>query len=71
MIILNRKRITLIITSLILSFFVFFFTIDKTNNQKEYVSTVSLPVSEKVIVVDAGHGKPDERSGKFKRNYRS
>ena len=38
-------------------------TIRVTNNTKEKeetVETVSLPVSNKVIVIDAGHGSPDE-----------
>lgn len=37
--------------------FVFSFQIANTNNT---IPTVSLPVSNKVIVLDAGHGKPDE-----------
>ena len=32
--------------------------------EPETVETVALPVSNKVIVIDAGHGSPDERSGK-------
>ena len=30
------------------------------SDKKESVPTVSLPVSGKTIVIDAGHGKPDE-----------
>ena len=30
------------------------------SDKKETVPTVSLPVSGKTIVIDAGHGKPDE-----------
>ena len=60
MIILNRKRITLIITSIFIAIFVFIFTTDDIQKQNNYISTVSLPVTEKVIVVDAGHGIPDE-----------
>ena len=30
------------------------------NDKKEGVPTVSLPVSGKTVVIDAGHGKPDE-----------
>ena len=61
MIIINKKRITLIITSIFLAIFIFVFTTDNVKENKDYISTVSLPVSEKVIIVDAGHGKPDER----------
>lgn len=56
MIILNKKRITIITLSLFISVFAFIFSMDKQNT----VPTVSLPVSGKTIVVDAGHGKPDE-----------
>ena len=37
----------------------FSFKIAKT---EDTVETVALPVSNKVIVIDAGHGVPDERS---------
>ena len=60
MIILNKKRLTLIITSIFVAIFVFIFTTDDIQKQNNYISTVSLPVTEKVIVVDAGHGIPDE-----------
>ena len=60
MIILNKKRLTLIITSIFIAVFVFIFTTDDIQKQNNYISTVSLPVTEKVIVVDAGHGIPDE-----------
>ena len=69
MIVINKKRISLIITGIFLSVFIFIFTEDKIFEQKDYVPTVSLPVSGKTIVIDAGHGKPDERCRKFKRNH--
>ena len=56
MIILNKKRITIITLSVFISVFAFIFSMDKQNT----VPTVSLPISGKTIVVDAGHGKPDE-----------
>lgn len=56
MIVLNKKRITLIVLSVFVSVFAFIFA---TGN-KDTVPTVSLPVSGKTIVIDAGHGKPDE-----------
>ena len=58
MILLRKKRITFIVFSVFLSILVFTLIKDK----KEIVPTVSLPVSGKTIVIDAGHGKPDERS---------
>ena len=60
MIVLNKKRISLIVTSIFLSIFIFTLITDKSKIYDKYVSTVSLPVSDKVIVVDAGHGVPDE-----------
>ena len=59
MIILNKKRITLILSGIFLSIFIFFVTTEKAN--EKYISTVSLPASGKTIVIDAGHGVPDER----------
>ena len=60
MIVLNKKRITLIVTSIFLSILIFTLITDKSSNYDKYTPTVSLPVSGKVIVVDAGHGVPDE-----------
>ena len=60
MIVLNRKRIVLIVTSVFLSMFVFMLSKNSSNIDDEYIETVSLPVSGKVIVIDAGHGIPDE-----------
>ena len=56
MIVLNRKRINVILLSVFVSIFAFILVIDR----KASVPTVSLPVSGKTIVIDAGHGKPDE-----------
>ena len=56
MIVLNKKRIRLIILGVFVLVFGFAFISDK----KEIVPTVTLPVSGKTIVIDAGHGKPDE-----------
>lgn len=54
---LNKKRLLTITICLVLSFF---FVGMKKNN--EVVETVALPVEDKVIIIDAGHGFPDERS---------
>ena len=56
MIVLNKKKIRLTI----LIVFVLVFGLALFNDKKESVPTVSLPVSGKTIVIDAGHGKPDE-----------
>lgn len=75
MIIINKKRIQIIITCFFIGFFAFFFQIaDQSKNtkknsnieqqQKNAVTTTATPVSGKIIVVDAGHGSPDERCRK-------
>lgn len=57
MIVLNKKTIRIFVFSI----FVFALGFALFSDQKESVPTVSLPVSGKTIVIDAGHGKPDER----------
>lgn len=56
MIILNRKKIRIAI----LGVFALILSIALITDKKEIIPTVSLPVSGKTIVIDAGHGKPDE-----------
>lgn len=56
MIVLSKKKIRLTI----LSVFIFVFGIAIISDKKESIPTVSLPISGKTIVIDAGHGKPDE-----------
>ena len=53
----KRKIIFTLLSCCFLIFGIVFFTSIKDNS---YISTVSLPVSGKVVVVDAGHGVPDE-----------
>ena len=61
MIVLRKKRLSLILGCLVLSIFSFMFVIGKSSENKGDVApTVTLPVSGKTIVVDAGHGVPDE-----------
>ena len=59
MIIIEKKKILKIVLSIFLIIFIFAFTLNKNENN-DYIETVSLPVSGKTIVVDAGHGVPDE-----------
>ena len=56
MIILKKKKIRMAI----LSVFAIILAVAMFNDKREDVPTVSLPVSGKTIVIDAGHGKPDE-----------
>lgn len=62
MIVLHRKRLVLLGSLLCLSLTAF--SLKSAFTSPKIVATVNLPVSNKVIVLDAGHGKPDERSGK-------
>lgn len=56
MLIINGKK-TLFITIIII---VTILGIEITNKKENTVSTVTLPVTNKTIVLDAGHGYPDE-----------
>lgn len=58
MFVINGRRILFLFSCIclsILSFLVF-------NTNTKTVSTSSTPISGKVIIIDAGHGYPDERS---------
>ena len=57
MFILNKKRIYIVFSCLILSTLVF----QLSNNSRKIQSqeTVALPVNKKVIIIDAGHGGED------------
>lgn len=70
MIVLSRKKILLAISTLSIFIVTVTFMSSMITNP-ETVSTVNLPVSNKVIVIDAGHGVPDERSSKLKWYNRS
>lgn len=60
MIVLSKKRLLLITSMVLVSLFVFVFQTVRIDNNNSTVPTVALPVSNKVIVLDAGHGIPDE-----------
>lgn len=73
MIIINKKRIQIILSCVLIGLFAFSFKIanenknlvENTNVEKQNtMQTTATPVSGKTIVVDAGHGVPDERSRK-------
>jgi len=75
MIILTKKKI--LYTLGIITIFIFVYAITGYNvtndsiKEIETIQTVALPVDNKVIVIDAGHGKPDEGAESSKRNNRS
>lgn len=58
MIILSKKRIMIVASVIMVALFAF--AIQTNTKNANVVQTVALPVSNKVIVLDAGHGKPDE-----------
>lgn len=62
MIILKRKRIIFVLSCAIVS--ILGISLLKLGEHKNTVETVALPVSNRVIVLDAGHGVPDERGSK-------
>ena len=62
MLILNKKRLMTVMSMIFLSLYVFSFKIANEDIMlnKKTVETVSTPVTNKVVIVDAGHGTPDE-----------
>ena len=78
MIIIQKKRIQIILTCILISIFAFTFQIadqkqeeKKSNNTNETTQVTATPVSGKTIVIDAGHGTPDEGAESRNRNNRS
>lgn len=59
MFILHKKRIYIIFTCLVFTFLAFQV---KTIKKEETKETVALPVNNKVIILDAGHGGEDRWS---------
>ena len=65
MVIFNKKRIELVISCIIISLFVFSIQVSNRNNTTEKdsiktIETTATPASGRTIVLDAGHGVPDE-----------
>lgn len=63
MIILSKKKIVNLLTVITICLTVCLIQ-NSVTEKNDIVSTVTLPVTNKVIVIDAGHGIPDERSRK-------
>ena len=68
MLVLSKKRIMIMVCMLCVSLYAFSFKIannvEGIENTEKTVQTVATPVSNKIVIVDAGHGTPDERSRK-------
>lgn len=58
------KRILLMITFVFISFAVYGI-INVIQRQDKAITTNAIPITNKIVVVDAGHGKPDERRNRF------
>lgn len=58
MVIIKKNRLFFIMLVTIISVIS---AIEYEKNNNDIIDTVALPVSNKVIVLDAGHGLPDER----------
>ncbi len=54
MVLLQKRRLIFIVSMLILSIFTFYFG---RSYKQESIQTVSLPVTNKVVILDAGHGR--------------
>ena len=67
MFILRKKR--LILTAYLIGISLFACIYSVASYERNTVETVALPVSDKVVILDAGHGLPDEgatRKARFK-----
>ena len=65
MFILGKKRLITMMCMIFVSLYAFSFKIANEDIMlnKKTVETVSTPVTNKIIIVDAGHGTPDEGAG--------
>lgn len=66
MLVISKKRLSIILSCVFIGVFAFSFQIanDDKNQNTNIVETTSTPVSGKTVVIDAGHGVPDERRRK-------
>ena len=69
MIIINKKRIKIILSCILIGIFAFSFQVVSNKNEfkksnnlslQNTIQTTATPVSGKTVVIDAGHGAPDE-----------
>lgn len=59
----------LIFVSFLVCLSMSFFCVSNIMNNK-VIPTNALPITNKVVVLDAGHGKPDEGAVRLQRNNR-
>lgn len=60
MLVVSGKKIRYFVLGMFAVFMIMAVSLSNKDNNTRYIETVSLPVSGKVVVVDAGHGVPDE-----------
>ncbi len=60
MFVLSGKKIVNLFLIIFIILLILTITLSLKNENNNYIDTVSLPVSGKTIVIDAGHGVPDE-----------
>ncbi len=76
MVLINKKRIKIMVSCVLISLLVFSIQIGNTKNDttntnenNSAIATTSTPVSDKTVVLDAGHGVPDEGAQSSSRDY--
>ena len=60
MFVINKKRIQIILSAILISVLTFGMQISIKEKEGLTVETTSTPASNKTVVIDAGHGSPDE-----------
>ena len=63
MVVINQKRIKIILSCILISLFVFTVKTYNEQNKKDMggsIQTTATPATGKTIIIDAGHGTPDE-----------
>lgn len=61
MLLLNKKKILLFLLFIILSIMAYFLCIEKNDNNSQFIEVSSINFNKKIVIIDAGHGAPDER----------
>lgn len=60
MFIINKKRIQIILSAILISVLTFGMQISIKEKEELTVETTSTPASNKTVVIDAGHGSPEK-----------
>ena len=60
MYIISKKRIQIMLSAILVGVLAFEIQISNEQRKELTVETTSTPASNKTIIIDAGHGSPDE-----------